>query len=54
MLYEVITRRLLAIPSREQLRRVLERALDETEFLSPYGLRSSLAVRLRIFLVRRS
>jgi hypothetical protein len=33
-------RMLLAIPSRERLLRVLRRMLDETEFLSPYGIRS--------------
>jgi hypothetical protein len=33
-------RRLLAIPSRERLERVLRVALDEREFLSPHGLRS--------------
>jgi len=32
--------RLLAIPSRERLERVLARLLDEGEFLSPYGIRS--------------
>ena len=32
--------RLLAIPSRERLLRVLQRMLDEGEFLSPYGIRS--------------
>ncbi len=32
--------RLLAIPSRERLVRVLQRMLDEEEFLSPYGVRS--------------
>lgn len=32
--------RLLAIPSRERLERVLRRLLDESEFLSPYGVRS--------------
>ncbi len=32
--------RLLAIPNRERLRRVLEYVLDEEEFLSPYGVRS--------------
>ena len=32
--------RLLAIPTRERLERVLRVALDENEFLSPYGLRS--------------
>jgi hypothetical protein len=32
--------RLLAIPSRERLERVLRYLLDEREFLSPYGLRS--------------
>jgi hypothetical protein len=33
-------RRLLAIPSRERLLRVLRYMLDENEFLSPYGVRS--------------
>jgi hypothetical protein len=32
--------RLLAIPSQDRLRRVLRYALDENEFLSPFGLRS--------------
>jgi len=32
--------RLLAIPTRERLERVVSRLLDETEFLSPYGVRS--------------
>ncbi len=32
--------RLLAIPSREQLQRVLRYMLDESEFLSPFGIRS--------------
>ena len=32
--------RILAIPSRERLKRTLRFMLDETEFLSPYGLRS--------------
>ena len=32
--------RLLAIPSRERLERVLRYLLDESEFLSPYGVRS--------------
>jgi hypothetical protein len=31
---------LLAIPSRERLQRVLRYMLDETEFLSPHGIRS--------------
>ncbi len=31
--------RLLAIPSRERLERVLKYVLDENEFLSPYGIR---------------
>lgn len=31
---------LLALPSRERLRRILERLLDEKEFLSPHGIRS--------------
>jgi hypothetical protein len=33
-------RRLLSIPSRERLQRVLRYMLDEEEFLSPYGIRS--------------
>jgi len=33
-------RRLMAIPSRDRLARVLRRMLDENEFLSPHGLRS--------------
>ncbi len=33
-------RRLLAIPSRERLERMLRYILDEKEFLSPYGVRS--------------
>jgi Glycosyl hydrolase family 63 C-terminal domain len=33
-------RRLLAIPSRERLQRVLRYVLDENELLSPYGIRS--------------
>ncbi|HET6413979.1 MAG TPA: glucosidase [Anaeromyxobacter sp.] len=32
--------RLLAVPTRERLLRVLRYVLDESEFLSPYGLRS--------------
>jgi hypothetical protein len=32
--------RLLAIPSRQRLERVLKTMLDENEFLSPYGVRS--------------
>ncbi len=32
--------RILAIPSRERLRRTLATMLDENEFLSPYGIRS--------------
>jgi len=32
--------RLLAVPSRERLARVLARVFDEREFLSPYGVRS--------------
>jgi len=34
------TRRLLAVPTREQLVRVLRYLLDESEFLSPHGVRS--------------
>jgi Mannosylglycerate hydrolase MGH1-like glycoside hydrolase domain len=33
-------RRLLSLVNRKQLRRVLSRMLDETEFLSPHGLRA--------------
>lgn len=33
-------RRLLAIPSRQRLERMLRYVLDENEFLSPYGVRS--------------
>ncbi len=33
-------RRLLAIPSRQRLERILHYLLDENEFLSPYGIRS--------------
>ena len=32
--------RLLAVPSRERLERLLRRMLDENEFLSPHGIRS--------------
>jgi hypothetical protein len=34
------THRLLAIPTRERLERILRYLLDEREFLSPYGIRS--------------
>ena len=37
---DVHRHRLLAIPSRERLVRVLAYMLDESEFLSPYGIRS--------------
>ena len=40
-------RRLLAIPSRERLERVLRYVLDENEFLSPYGIRSLSRVHAR-------
>ncbi|HXJ04752.1 MAG TPA: hypothetical protein VNH65_06620 [Candidatus Acidoferrum sp.] len=33
-------RRLLSLANRRQLKRILSRMLDETEFLSPYGIRS--------------
>ena len=38
--YGTCVRRLLAIPTRERLVRVLKYLLDEKEFLSPYGIRS--------------
>ncbi len=38
--------RLLAIPSRERLERVLRYVLDEREFLSPHGIRSLSRVHL--------
>jgi len=45
--------RLLAIPTRERLQRVLTRMLDEREFLSPYGIRSLSAIyREHPFLLR--
>ena len=40
------THRLLALPSRERLERVLAYLLDEAEFLSPYGIRSLSRVHL--------
>ena len=33
-------RRMIALPSRERLRRILHTMLDENEFLSPHGIRS--------------
>lgn len=38
------SRRLLAIPTRNRLQRVLKRLLDESEFLGPFGIRSISAV----------
>lgn len=38
--------RILAIPSRERLERMLKYMLDETEFLSPHGIRSLSRVHL--------
>ena len=37
---ETITRRLLAIPSEDRFRQLLSVMLDESEFLSPFGIRS--------------
>ena len=46
-------RRLLAVPSRERLERVLRYLLDESEFLSPHGVRSLSRVhRERPFVLR--
>ncbi len=42
--YREHSHRLLAIPTRARLLRVLSRVLDEREFLSPYGIRSLSAV----------
>jgi hypothetical protein len=39
--------RLLAIPTKERLERVVSRLLDETEFLSPFGVRSLSRVHER-------
>ncbi len=39
--------RLLAVPSRERLERILRYLLDETEFLSPHGIRSVSRVHER-------
>src|SRR5262249_41883973 len=33
-------RRLIALPSRDRLKRILRYLLDESEFLSPHGIRS--------------
>ena len=41
-------RRLLAIPSRERLERVLRYMLDEEEFLSPHGIRSLSKVHEKV------
>jgi Glycosyl hydrolase family 63 C-terminal domain len=47
--------RLLAIPSRSRLERVLRYVLDENEFLSPYGIRSLSRVHLdRPYMFRES
>ena len=35
-------RRLLALASKERLKRILEKMLDEDEFLSEHGIRSSV------------
>jgi hypothetical protein len=47
-------RLLLAIPSRERLERLLHRMLDESEFLSPYGIRSLSRAHLNEPFVLRS
>jgi hypothetical protein len=48
-----LTFRLLAIPSRERLARVLRYLLDPNEFLSPYGIRSLSRIHLdRPFVLR--
>lgn len=42
----VSPRRMLAIPSRDKLQRVLKYVLDESEFLSPHGVRALSRVHL--------
>jgi len=42
--HNTFTHRLLSIPTRERLTRVLRYMLDEQEFLSPYGIRSVSAI----------
>ncbi|RIL12434.1 MAG: glucosidase [Proteobacteria bacterium] len=41
------SRRLLAVPSRQRLERVLRYVLDENEFLSPFGVRSLSKIHKR-------
>ncbi|MEA3187835.1 MAG: hypothetical protein QOD99_1665 [Chthoniobacter sp.] len=47
-----VTRRLLAIPTRERLLRVLRHVLDENEFLSPHGVRSLSRVYEQPYVLR--
>src|SRR5439155_13413782 len=47
-----VTRRLLAIPSRDRLLRVLRYVLDENELLAPHGVRSLSRVYRQPFTVR--
>jgi hypothetical protein len=48
-------RRLLALASKERLVKILEKMLDEDEFLSEYGIRSSVPRRFHpLFLFMQS
>ncbi len=46
-------RKLLALASKERLVRILEKMLDEREFLSEYGVRSSVLVLWHFDLLER-
>ena len=46
-------RRLLSLVNRQQLKRILRRMLDETEFFSQYGIRAFLGITMTIRTGRR-